>query len=77
MNPKQIIEETDDMEAEYDFAALGAGDRGKYADAFKGSATTVLLDADVAEVFPDSEAVNEALRTLARVLAAERKPAQP
>jgi len=36
----------------------------------------VLLDPDVAEVFPDSRAVNEALRVLARVAKrqAKRKP---
>lgn len=45
--------------------------RGKYAKAFE--ATTVLLDADVAEVFPDAKCVNEALRTLARVLRAQEK----
>jgi hypothetical protein len=77
MNPKQPTEAADDMEEEYDFASLSGGVRGKYAGAFKGTATTVLLDADVAKVFPDSDAVNEALRTLARVLASERKPAQP
>ncbi len=76
MNPKQATEAADDMEVEYDFAALGTGVRGKYADAFKGTATTVLLDADVAKVFPDSDAVNEALRTLARVLGTQREPAQ-
>jgi hypothetical protein len=77
MNPKQATEAADEMKAEYDFETLGPGVRGKYADAFKGTSTTVSLDADVAKVFPDSEAVNQALRTLARVLATERKPAQP
>ena len=77
MNQKQATDAADDMEEEYDFAALGDGVRGKYASAFNGTATTVLLDADVAKVFPDSESVNEALRTLARVLASQREPAQP
>lgn len=47
---------------------MKGGVRGKYAKAFDQTATTVLLDFDVAEVFPDSQSVNEALRTLARVL---------
>jgi len=41
---------------------------GKYAKAFDQTATTILLDSDVAEIFPDSQSVNEALRTLARAL---------
>ena len=56
------------MREEYDFANMKGGVRGKYAGAFEKTAVTVLLDPDVAEVFPDSQSVNEALRTLARVL---------
>lgn len=76
MNPKQATEPADDMEERYDFAALSGGVRGKYAGAFKGTATTVLLDADVAKIFPDSESVNQALRTLARVLSSQHEAAQ-
>lgn len=76
MNPKQTTEQADEMEEEYDFAALSEGIRGKYSEAFKGTATTVLLDADVAKVFPDSESVNQALRTLARVLASQSDTAE-
>jgi hypothetical protein len=36
----------------------------------------VLLDADVAAIFPDSESVNEALRTLARVFRSKEDIAQ-
>ncbi len=53
---------------EYDFVSMTGGVRGKYAGAFENTAVTVLLDSDVAKVFPNSQAVNEALRTLARVL---------
>jgi hypothetical protein len=77
MSPKQPTEYEDDMEEEYDFATFSGGIRGKYAEEFSGTATTVLLDADVAKVFPDSKSVNEALRTLARILASQRKAAQP
>jgi hypothetical protein len=35
------------MEEEYDFASLNGGVGGKYADAFKGTATTVLLSKQV------------------------------
>jgi hypothetical protein len=52
----------DEMRSEYDFTG---GVRGKfYKDYMKGT-NVVLLDPDVAEVFPDSQAVNTALRILA------------
>ena len=71
MNSNHTTSESDDMRPEYDFANIKGGVRGKYAKAFEGKVTTVLLDSDVAEIFPDSASVNEALRTLARIL---RKP---
>ena len=52
------------MRPEYDFTG---GVRGKfYKDYMKGT-NVVLLDPDVAEVFPDSVAVNEALRVLVQI----------
>lgn len=68
MKTKRHIESNDEMREEYDFASMRGGVRGKYANAFDHTATTVLLDSDVAEIFPDSQSVNEALRTLARAL---------
>ena len=68
MKTKHDTEADDEMRDEYDFASMKGGIRGKYAKAFEHTATTVLLDSDVAEIFPDSQSVNEALRTLARAL---------
>ena len=68
MKTKHYTEANDEMRDEYDFASMKGGVRGKYAKAFEHTATTVLLDSDVAEIFPDSQSVNEALRTLARAL---------
>ena len=51
---------------DYDFSD---GVRGKYAARFATGTNVVVLSPDVAEFFPDSEAVNEALRTLVRVSA--------
>jgi hypothetical protein len=76
MKQNQDIEENDDMREEYDFSNMKGGVKGKYAAAFENTAVTVLLDSDVAKVFPDSKAVNEALRTLARVLRSKEKDAQ-
>ena len=77
MNSNHTTSEADDMREEYDFADMKGGVRGKYVKAFEGKATTVLLDSDVAEIFPDSASVNEALRTLARVLRRREEGAQP
>jgi len=48
---------------------FSSGVRGKYAARFAAGTNAVVLSPDVAEVFPDSEAVNEALGTLVRVSA--------
>jgi hypothetical protein len=51
------------MLPEYD---LSGGVRGKYAERYAKGTNVILLDPDVAEKFPTSAAVNEALRRLAR-----------
>lgn len=52
----------DDMRPEYDFSNAV---RGKYYERFRASSNVVVLDPDVSRVFPNSAAVNEALRVLA------------
>lgn len=54
----------DTMRAEYDFSKA---ERGVTAARYAEGTNVVLLDPDVAEIFPDARAVNEALRTLARL----------
>jgi len=53
-----------EMLPEYDFSK---GIRGKYAKRYAEGTNVVVLSPDVAKVFPTSESVNEALRTLVRV----------
>ncbi len=53
-----------DMLDEYDFSK---GMRGKYAKRYAEGTNIVVLSPDVAEVFHDSESVNEALRVLVKV----------
>ena len=68
----------DQLREEYDFTPdeLRAGVRGKYADRYARGVNIVRLDADVAEVFPDSQSVNEALRPLAEIIRKrDRRPA--
>jgi hypothetical protein len=57
-------DDQDTMRDEYDFSG---GVRGKHASFVAGRTNLVLLDPDVAEVFPDSASVNEALRLLAKL----------
>jgi hypothetical protein len=57
-------DDDDDMRDEYDFSG---GVRGKYAERFAKGSNVVVLDEDVARVFPDSASVNAALRALARI----------
>ena len=53
----------DELRPEYDLAKLlKDGVRGKYADRYREGTNLVLLAPDVAAVFPDEKAVNEALR---------------
>jgi hypothetical protein len=53
------------MEQEYDFST---GQRGKYARHFAEGTNLVLLEGDVAAMFPDSRSVNRALRKLAEII---------
>jgi hypothetical protein len=52
------------MRAEYDFSKAV---RGQTARRYAEGTNVVLLDADVAKMFPDSASVNQALRVLAQI----------
>jgi hypothetical protein len=54
-----------EMREEYDFSG---GVRGKYAARYAEGTNLVRLDPDVAKVFPDSAAVNDALRALVKII---------
>jgi hypothetical protein len=56
---------SDDLRREYDLAALGKGERGKYAGRLAGT-TLVALEPELAAAFPTSDAVNDALRAVLR-----------
>jgi len=63
MSDSNMKRDDDDMLPEYD---LTGGVRGKYVERYRQGTNVVLLDPDVAEKFPTSESVNEALRRLTR-----------
>ncbi|MCH9741410.1 MAG: hypothetical protein K0U38_11325 [Epsilonproteobacteria bacterium] len=53
------------MLEEYDFSN---GIRGKYAERYKEGVNIIKLDSDVTKFFPDAKSVNEALRTLIKLM---------
>ena len=65
MKKKESNEHDPEMLDEYDFSG---GVRGKHAARYAQGSNVVVLDPDVAEVFPDSESVNKALRVLAEII---------
>lgn len=71
-SPRRPANADADLLPHYDFRR---GVRGKYAARYRDGTNVVVLAPDVAARFPDSSAVNRALRALAEVAdAAARKP---
>lgn len=54
-----------EMRAHYSFKG---GQRGRYAHLFPEKARLVVLSPEMAAMFPDSDSVNEALRTLVKAV---------
>jgi hypothetical protein len=68
MNTKNVATDIeDDLRSEYDLSKLTGRVRGKYYKRATVGTTLVLLEPDVAEAFPNGQAVNKALRALLRV----------
>jgi len=62
---KKETRRDDEMRAHYDFTG---GKRGKYARRYAEGTNVVVLDPDVARLFPNREAVNETLRAVAQII---------
>ena len=62
---KKEIRKSDEMRSHYDFSG---GIRGKYARRHAEGTNVVVLDPDVARLFPNGEAVNETLRAVAEIV---------
>lgn len=52
----------DTLRAEYPDNLIKSGVRGKYARRYREGTNVVLIDPDLHQLFPSSEAVNRALR---------------
>ena len=61
MNPESNRVNEDDLRTEYD---IRGAVRGKYYKQYMEGTNVVLLDPDVAAIFRDAKAVNQALRVL-------------
>lgn len=68
-NVKQMLKEPE-MLAEYDFSR---GIRGKYAKRYAEGTNVVVIEPDVAKIFPDHDSVNQALRSLAEIIKRQKK----
>jgi hypothetical protein len=64
---KRNARTVDDLRPEYDLASLSGRMQGKYYERARSGTNLVVLEPEIAEAFPDSKAVNEALGLLLRV----------
>ena len=65
MKKELVTEVDDDLRPEYDLSKLKGGVRGKYYRQAIAGTNLVLIEPDLAKLFPDSAAVNRALRVVA------------
>ena len=65
MKKVPTVRQSDDLRPQYDLSKLKGGVRGKYYTQATAGATLVMIDPDLTSVFPNSEAVNRALRVIA------------
>jgi len=81
MKKASAKEMSDDLRPEYDLSQLKGGVRGKYYREATAGTNLVLIEHELADVFPDSESVNRALRMLVNTAAAagtgRRRPRAP
>jgi hypothetical protein len=57
----------DELRPEYKRSDFGRLVRGKYVERLRAKSNVVVLDPEVADLFPNGEAVNAALRSLAEI----------
>ncbi len=70
---KKELRKDDEMRSHYDFSG---GVRGKYARRYAEGTNVVVLDPDIARLFPTGEAVNETLRAVAQIVHMQQRRRQ-
>lgn len=64
------MQKDSEMLEEYDFSQ---GIQGKYAKKYAEGTNVVVIEPDVAKVFPDHDSVNQALRSLSEIIKRQKK----
>jgi hypothetical protein len=67
---------TDDLRSEYDLSQLKGGVRGKHYREATAGTNLVLVEPELAAVFPNAESVNRALRLLVNSAEAAATPSR-
>lgn len=70
---KVKAERSDELRPEYKRSDFGELVRGKYANRIKEETNVVLLEPEIAQAFPNDEAVNKALRYLLEIAEASTR----
>ncbi len=70
MKKASASKNSDGLRGEYDLSQLAGGVRGKYYRRATAGTNLVLIEPDLAKLFPDSGAVNRALRVVADAVVA-------
>lgn len=68
--------DTGDLRPEYKREDFGELVRGKYAARLKAASNVVVLRPEIAKVFPNAEAVNDALAGLIKLARSAARPAR-
>jgi hypothetical protein len=71
---KAKTKDLDELRPEYERSDFGTLVRGKYAARIAEETNIVVLEPEVARVFPNDQAVNEALRGLIKVAETTTRP---
>jgi hypothetical protein len=74
---KAKTNQDDELRPEYKRSDFGALVRGKYAARLTEESNVVVLEPEVAKIFPNDKAVNEALRGLIKIAESSPRPVPP
>jgi hypothetical protein len=74
MKKASAKKQDDDLRPEYDLSKLKGGVRGKYYSEATAGTNLMLIEPELAKIFPDSESVNRALRLLVDTAEAAASP---
>jgi len=75
MNAEYDDELNDELREEYDFSQMTGGIRGKYVKHYQEGVKLIMLEPDMAKMFPNAKSVNETLRALSKIIQQHRKAA--